>query len=130
MKFGVIEAGLQRALATQARLSRVSRKSWQSRPSLQDEAEDEGPTPWEERIARAKRRTASRRTSEDATTITQAVTPAVTPAEAAYLRWLEERAARIEAIRARLETGTYRVDSTELANDIVRLASQDSDDPQ
>lgn len=125
MKFGVIEAGLQRALATQARLSgvaRKSRKSWQFRPSLQDAAGDEGPTPWEERIARAQRRTASRSTNDDAATGTQA--------EAAYSRWLEERAARIEAIRARLETGTYRVDSTELANDIVRLAAQDIDDPE
>ena len=73
---------------------------------------------WEERIAKAKKLTVSRRTGEQ----TEAFAD---KASAAYLYWLEQRTARIEELRARIETGTYHVDSATLAEDMVRKTSSD-----
>jgi anti-sigma28 factor (negative regulator of flagellin synthesis) len=75
-------------------------------------------TPWEERIIQAQELTPARRADEK-------VEAFAAGARAAYLHWLEQRAARIEELRARLETGTYRVDSTTLAKDMLRKAAFD-----
>ena len=77
-------------------------------------------TPWEERIARAKKLTASRRTGEQTNTSAE-------KASAAYFQWLEQRTARIEELRSRIETGTYHIDSATLASDLLRQVSADSD---
>lgn len=75
-------------------------------------------TPWEERITQAKALTSSRRADGD-------VEAFAARANAAYLHWLEQRMARIEELRARIETGTYRVDSTTLAKDMLRKVAFD-----
>jgi anti-sigma28 factor (negative regulator of flagellin synthesis) len=75
-------------------------------------------TPWEERIIQAKELTPSRRANED-------VEAFAVRAKAAYLHWLEQHMAHIEELRARIETGTYRVDSTTLAKDMLRKAALD-----
>ena len=70
-------------------------------------------TPWEERIAQAKELTTVQRADKD----TEAF---AARAKAAYLDWSEQRTARIEELRARIETGRYHVDSITLAKDMVR----------
>ena len=75
-------------------------------------------TPWEERIIQAKEQAPSWRADED-------VEAFATRANAAYLHWLEQRMAYIEELRARIETGTYRVDSATLAKDMLRKAALD-----
>lgn len=81
-----------------------------------NQQEDSNPTAWEERIARAKKRTTARRTSQQA----EEPDASSEKAEAAYLQWLAQRTARIEQLRARIETGTYHIDSRTLARDIIR----------
>jgi anti-sigma28 factor (negative regulator of flagellin synthesis) len=78
-------------------------------------------TSWEERIAHAKKLTISRRTGEQTEANAE-------KSGAAYLHWLEQRTARIENLRARIETGTYHIDSATLAEDMVRNASRDCED--
>ena len=75
-------------------------------------------TPWEERIIQAKELTPSQRANED-------VEALAARANAAYLHWLEQGMAHIEELRARIETGTYGVDSTTLAKDMLRNAAFD-----
>lgn len=89
-------------------------------PSKQRSAQDAtaSTNSWEERIAKAKKLTISRRTGEQTEAFAE-------NASAAYLHWLEQRTARIEELRARIETGTYHVDSATLAEDMVRKASSD-----
>lgn len=91
-------------------------------PSKQqcNQATGTGTTSWEERIMKAKKLTISRRTGEQAEAFAE-------KARAAYLHWLEQRTARIEELRARIETGTYHVDSATLAEDLVRKASADGE---
>jgi anti-sigma28 factor (negative regulator of flagellin synthesis) len=73
-------------------------------------------TPWEERITQAKEQVPSRQADED-------VEALAARANAAYLLWLEQRMAHIEELRARIETGTYRVDSATLAKDMLCKAA-------
>ena len=77
-------------------------------------------TPWEERIIEAKKHTPAREVDED-------VEAFAARANAAYLHWLEQRMAHIEELRARIEAGTYHVDSTTLANDMLRKVAFDSE---
>ena len=77
-------------------------------------------TSWEQRIMKAKKLTASRRTDEQ-------LSDSAGKACAAYLQWLEQRTARIEELRVRIETGTYHVDSATLATDLVHRTSERSD---
>lgn len=77
-------------------------------------------TPWEERIARAKKLTASRQSGEQTNISAE-------KASAAYLQWLEQRTARIEELRSRIETGTYHISSATLASDLLRKTSLDSE---
>lgn len=78
-------------------------------------------TSWEERIAKAKKLTISRRTGEQTRAFAE-------KSGAAYLYWLEQHKAHIEDLRARIETGTYHIDSAMLAEDIVRNTSRDCED--
>lgn len=129
MKFGVTGTGIQHTMTQQVRLPEMSRESWQRG----HEATGEGRTAWEVRLARAKRRTVNRRaggenegdlgSAENEGTTGPVET--LTPAQVAYLRWLEERAAHIEKIRARIENGTYRIDSATLAEDMLRTVVPD-----
>jgi len=79
-----------------------------------------GSTSWEERITKAKKFTTSRRSDEQEKAF-------VGKASAAYLHWLEQRTAHIEELRARIETGTYHIDSATLAEDLMRKASSDDE---
>jgi anti-sigma28 factor (negative regulator of flagellin synthesis) len=108
MKFGV--TGIERRYArTPLALPAKQRSNRNARTSS---------TSWEERIAKAKKLTISRRTGEQAEAFAE-------KSGAAYLSWLEQRTARLEKLRARIETGTYHVDSATLAEDMLRNTTRD-----
>lgn len=108
MKFGV--TGIERRHARTSPALPTKQRS--------NQHTDTSTTSWEERIAHAKKLTISRRISEQTEDFAE-------KSGAAYLHWLEQRTARIENLRARIETGTYHVDSTTLAEDMVRKASSE-----
>jgi anti-sigma28 factor (negative regulator of flagellin synthesis) len=112
MKFGATDIEHRHARTRSALPSRLRNN--------QDTSTGTGTTPWEERIAKAKKLTASRRTGEQEEAFAE-------KAGAAYLLWLGQRTARIEELRARIETGTYHVDSALLAEDLIRKASSDGE---
>lgn len=114
MKFGATNTDIEHRHA-HARSSSPSRLR-----SNQDSCTGTGATSWEERIAKAKKLTISRRSDEQEEAFAG-------KASAAYLHWLEQRTAHIEELRARIETGTYHVDSATLAEDLLRKASTDGE---
>ncbi|HVB23458.1 MAG TPA: flagellar biosynthesis anti-sigma factor FlgM [Ktedonobacteraceae bacterium] len=112
MKFGATDI--------EHRLVRTRAASPARLRSNQDSGTGTGLTSWEGRIAKAKKLTISRRSDEQEEAFAG-------KASAAYLHWLEQRTAYIEELRARLETGTYHVDSATLAEDLIRKASSDGE---
>lgn len=112
MKFGATDIEHRHARTRLALPSRLK--------NAQDTATGSEATTWEQRIAKAKKLTVSRRSNEPEQAFDGKAT-------AAYLQWLEQRTARIEELRARIETGTYHVDSAALAEDLLRKASADGE---
>ena len=112
MKFGATDIEHRHTRTRSALPSRLR--------SNADISTDTRATHWEERMAMAKKLTISRRTGEQEAAFAG-------KAGAAYLHWLEQRTARIEELRAKIETGTYHVDSASLAEDLVRKASSDGE---
>lgn len=112
MKFGATDIEHRHARIRSASPSKLRNN--------QDTSTGTSSTSWEERIAKAKKLTTSRRSGEQEK-------PFAGKTSAAYLHWLEQRTDHIEELRARIETGTYHVDSATLAEDLVRKASSDGE---